>query len=101
MQNGYSHDLNIIINEAAIQLADVFQEYSEVSFDDSDPDETGHVEPVPVMYLTSEGMEKMGELFGSIDPRLRANVFATLLVELEERGIEYDVDQFGTTEAVH
>ena len=87
--NGYAYSeaLNIEINNLAIDLATVFEEWSEKEEE--------------VFYLSEEGMEKMYELFGSIHPHLRANVFATLLVELEERGISYDIEQFQHTETVH
>ena len=54
-----------------------------------------------VVYLTEDGMKQLGEQFESIVEGLRGAVFESLLDELTERSIPFDINQFKSDETVH
>ncbi|MCH8022365.1 MAG: hypothetical protein IH932_01280, partial [Thaumarchaeota archaeon] len=71
--------------EASIQLADIFEDYIiEESFMDDDI----------YVLLSEEGMVLLGDAFEEIEPGLREAVFSSLLDELTERSVPYDIEQF-------
>lgn len=74
--------------EIATHMADVFFENSEWNED------TGE------RLASDEGLEKMAEMFGAVEPFYRGEVFIELIAELERRDIKFDVKQF-QTETVH
>lgn len=74
--------------EFASMMADIFFEHSEYN------EETGE------RLATEAGLEEMAEMFGSIEPYYRADVYIALIEELGQRGIEFDPRQF-QTETVH
>ncbi|KKM75177.1 hypothetical protein LCGC14_1392820 [marine sediment metagenome] len=80
MMNGFSEEILMEIIKASTELADLFEEYSE---------ETDNG-----FYLNKEGMEILGESFGNIHEDMRGMVFEHLLMELEDREIPFDIDQF-------
>ena len=80
MMNGFSEEILMEIIKASNELADLFEEYSEET-------DSG-------FYLNKEGMEILGESFGNIHEDMRGMVFEHLLMELEEREIPFDIDQF-------
>ncbi len=74
--NGYDDTTYQAIAATAVNLADIFEEYSEEGL------------------CSEEGLEMLGDFFGDIKEDFRGEVFQHLLVELEERGIDYDIEQF-------
>lgn len=48
------------------------------------------------VYITSSGMQQLGDYFDSVEYELRAAVFEWFLVELNRREIEYDTNMFNT-----
>lgn len=45
-------------------------------------------------YVSNRGLASLGNYFDSVPYELRAAVFEGFVEELNDRGIEYDVDQF-------
>ena len=86
MINGFDIDMSILVTEKAFELADLFEEYIEYDNEALQSDEA--------VYLTGDGMEAMGDAFGEILPSLRGAVFESLLDELVEREIPFDIEQF-------
>ena len=84
MMNGFNEDTHYAILGMARELADLFEEHS--------------IRDVSPVLISDEGLEAMGDTFEKIEPNFRANVFEHLLCELEERGIEFDIDQFKAEE---
>ncbi len=88
MINSYDQDVHAAIIEAGMNLANIFEDNIVVeSFIKSNGD-GGSV------LLSEEGMEELGDSFEEIDPGLREAVFGSLLDELTERNIPYDIEQF-------
>lgn len=98
--NGYDDVIYKAISSMALDLADLFEEYSDVYYDDGElVDPKTHDEDRPFQHIISEeGLEIMGDTFDDIEEDYRADVFQHLLCELEDRGIEYDLEQFKDTE---
>lgn len=96
MMNGFNEDTHYAILGMARELADLFEEHSKAFYDDGTLVglEPQLVERPCKWSVSDEGMEIMGDAFEKIEPNFRANVFEHLLCELEERGIEFDIDQF-------
>ena len=88
MINNYDQEVHAAIIEAGMNLANIFEDNIVVeSFIKSNGD-GGSV------LLSEEGMEELGDAFEEIDPGLREAVFGSLLDELTERNIPYDIEQF-------
>ena len=94
----FSETINTEINTAAKELADAFEEWSEWSEGHLITLPDGEKKVVQEKLVSQRGLKALGDLFGQVLPAYRANVFATLLVELEERNVPYNVAQF---KAVH
>ncbi len=45
-------------------------------------------------YVTNEGLNALGETFEKVPMELRAATFECLLVELQKRDVDYNIDQF-------
>ena len=91
MYNGFNEDTHYAILGMARELADLFEENAFPAANAADhSDQT--------RYISDEGLEAMGDTFEKIEPNFRANVFEHLLCELDERGIEFDIDQFKAAE---
>ena len=76
LMNGLDNHTKHAIMLTGSNLADMFEEHSQDGL------------------LSEVGMEEIGECFGDIIEDLRGPVFEALLIELEDRGIEYDIAQF-------
>lgn len=81
--NGREEHIDHAIQAMAWELADLFDEHS---WTDAEGD---------TLYVTEEGLEAMADHFGEILPELRGDVYEHFIKELDERGIDYDVTQFG------
>ncbi len=94
IMNGDSDYAHAAIQAMAMELADIFEDHIIRPMDD-----TGDyfVSEGPAM-CSEEGLEIMGDAFGDIMEDYRGAVFQHLLREFEERGIEYDMTQFGAEE---
>ena len=93
MYNGFDTATSMAVTEMAYDLANIFEENIEFDNEALRSDE--------VVYLTEEGMEQLGEQFESIVEGLRGAVFESLLDELTERSIPFDINQFKSDETVH
>ncbi len=83
--NGTDDYAHAAIQAMAMELADIFEDYMEAQPDDESE----------YRRCSEEGLEIMGDAFGDIMEDYRGAVFQHLLREFEERGIEYDMSQFG------
>ncbi len=90
IMNGDSDYAHAAIQAMAMELADIFEEHM------IHLDEMGY--DADYARCTEEGLEIMGDAFGDIMEDYRGAVFQHLLREFEERGIEYDMTQFGAEE---
>mgnify|MGYP001583307738 CR=1 FL=1 len=45
-------------------------------------------------YVTNEGLQALGETFEKVPMDLRAATFEGLLVQLQERDVDYNIDDF-------
>lgn len=86
MINSYDKDVHFAVLEASMKLADIFEDYiiEESYMDDEEA----------TVLISEEGMELLGDVFEEIEPGLREAVFGSLLDELTERSVPYDLDQF-------
>ncbi len=98
MYNGFNEDTHYAILGMARELADLFEEHSERKITQVGNKEDDTWEWEEAYLVSDEGMVIMGDTFEKIEPNFRANVFEHLLCELEERGIEFDLDQFKAEE---
>ena len=80
LMNGFNEETHNAFINSARELVDIFEEYSEDGI------------------CSEEGLELMGDLFGEIKEEFRGDVFEHLLFELEDRGIDYDLEQFKAEE---
>ncbi len=90
MINSYDQEVHTAVIEAAFKLANIFEDniikesYMAVRVCD-----------VPrTVLISEEGMKELGDVFEEIDLGLREAVFGSLLDELTERNVPYDIDQF-------
>jgi len=93
MYNGFDTATSMAVTEMAYDLANIFEENIEFDNEALRSDE--------VVYLTEDGMKQLGEQFESIVEGLRGAVFESLLDELTERSIPFDINQFKSDETVH
>ena len=93
MYNGFDTATSMAVTEMAYSLANIFEENIEFDNEALRSDE--------VVYLTEDGMKQLGEQFESIVEGLRGAVFESLLDELTERSIPFDINQFKSDETVH
>lgn len=85
MINNFDQETNMAILEVSMKLADIFEDHIEYEGEWADD---GSV------YISEEGMEMLGDTFAEIDLGLREAVFNSLLDELTERDIPFDIEQF-------
>ena len=91
MHNGFDTATSMAVTEMAYDLANIFEE--NIEWEDEFSHDTG-VGLNAVVYLTEDGMKQLGEQFESIVEGLRGAVFESLLDELTERDIPFDLTQF-------
>ena len=91
--NGFDTATSMAVTEMAYNLANIFEENIELDNEALRSDE--------VVYLTEDGMKQLGNQFESIVEGLRGAVFESLLDELTERSIPFDINQFKSDETVH
>ena len=96
MMNGFDTATSMAVTEMAYDLANIFEENIEYEWD-----EIYNSPYKDVVYLTEDGMKQLGEQFESIVEGLRGAVFESLLDELTERSIPFDINQFKSDETVH
>ena len=77
MMNGREEYIDNAILAMAWELADMLEAYSLDGM------------------CSEEGLEIMAESFAEIEPELRADVFENFIDEIDKRGVEYDMTQFG------
>lgn len=80
LMNGFDTETHHSFIDAARDLVDIFEEYSDEGI------------------CSEEGLELMGDIFGAIQEQYRGDVYEHLLFELENRGIDFDVEQFKADE---
>ncbi|MCH8022367.1 MAG: hypothetical protein IH932_01290 [Thaumarchaeota archaeon] len=85
MINSYDTDVHTAVLEASMKLADIFEDNI---IEESYIDNGGEV------IISEEGLELLGDAFEEIEPGLREAVFSSLLDELTERDVPYDIIQF-------
>jgi len=87
--NGIDEPTMLSIMAAAEELADVFEDnILEENF--SRMNENDDI----VIQISEQGLKLLGDAFEEIVPEMRAPVFEHLLLELEDRDVEYDISQF-------
>ena len=90
MINNYDQEVHAAIIEAGMNLANIFEDNI---LEESFQDDGGSV------LISEEGMEELGDAFEEIDLGLREAVFGSLLDELTERNVPYDIEQFADKSA--
>ncbi len=90
MINNYDQEVHAAIIEAGMNLANIFEDNI---LEESFQDDGGSV------LISEEGMEELGDAFEEIDLGLREAVFGSLLDELTERNVPYDIEQFADKKA--
>ncbi len=90
MINSYDQEVHAAIIEAGMTLANIFEDNI---LEESFQDDGGSV------LISEEGMEELGYAFEGIDLELREAVFGSLLDELTERNVPYDIEQFADKSA--
>lgn len=89
MINSYDKDVHFAIIEASIKLANIFEDYII---------EESYINNGEEVLISEEGLELLGDAFEEIEPHLRESVFSSLLDELTERCVPYDLEQFKADE---
>ncbi len=84
MINNYDQDVHAAIIEAGMNLANIFEENILVE----------SLQDGGSVLVSEVGMEELGDAFEEIEPGLRASVFESLLDELTERNVPFDIEQF-------
>ncbi len=91
MINNFDQEANMQVLELSIKLADIFE--------DNIIDESYIAGREETVLISEEGMELLGNTFEKVVEGLRGAVFESLLDELAERDIPFDIEQFADKSA--
>ena len=88
MINNFDQETNAAVIEVSMKMADLFEEHilDESLYNAAHSDNT--------VLISEEGMELLGDAFEEVVEGLRGAVFESLLDELTERDIPFDIEQF-------